>query len=213
MIRTTVAIALAALGALLFLPLHASADTSTALAQALEGKVKTVVPSDKIAIGVLTQDGHYAATTVDGLELGLFYKRNAWRFAESPYFAIDLTDEKNNLVIVPDNNALKTEKTPKDWLWTDYKREGRTNRSVAVPAGNLPRVLIVREAGRAYELDGGFVESKSLMRNAVSVVLIWHDGERVHTASLGVNHARDEKEARALVAAMTALLPPSWPRK
>ncbi len=213
MIRTTVAIALVGLLALLLLPLRASAVTSKSLAKALDGKVKSVVPSDKKAIGVLTQDGHYVATTIDGRELGLFYKRNEWRFAESPYFAIDLSDEKNNLVIVPDNNALKTEKTPKDWLWTDYKREGKTNRSVAVPAGNLPRVLITREAGRAYELDGGFVKDKSSMKNAVSVVLIWHDGERVHTASLGVNQAKDEAEAREFISAMTALLPSSWPRK
>jgi hypothetical protein len=35
----------------------------------------------------------------------------------------------------------------------------------------------------------------------------------MYTASLGINHAKDETEARELIAAMTTLLPKSWPRK
>lgn len=211
--KATLVWSVVSFAALSVLAPHVFANPSSALAGALGGRVKAVVASDEKAVGVLTSDGHYVATTSDGRELGLFYKRSEWRFVESPYFAIELVDERNNLVIVPDQNELKAEKTPKDWLWTDYGRSGKTKRSASVPAGNLPRVLIVREAGRAYELAGGFVKDKSLMKNAVSVVMIWHDGANVHTASLGVNYAKDEAEAREFVAAMTALLPPSWPRK
>ena len=198
--------------ALALLPPPAPAAMSAEVARALGSRVKEVAPGTKKALGVLAQDGHYVATTNDNRELGLFFRRQQWSFGDAPYFAIDLIDEKNNLVIVPRNNALKTEKTPKDWLWADYKREGKTTRSPSVPAGNLPRTLTVRAPSRAYLLDGGFIKDRSLMKNAASVVMIWHDGSNVHTASLGVNHAKDEAEARELIAAMTALLPPSWPR-
>ena len=211
MIRTFL-LALTVATTMIVLP-PAFAAASTDLAKALGSSVRHVVAGNKKAIGVLSSDGHYTATTADGREVGLFFARSEWRFAEAPYFAIDLVDGTHNLVIVPEKNRLKTDKTPKDWLWTDYKREGKTARSPSVPAGNLPRVLTVREPGRAYVLDGGFVKDRSLMKNAVSVVMIWHDGVNVHTASLGVNHARDEVEARELIAAMTTLLPASWPRK
>jgi hypothetical protein len=178
---------------------------ATQIQKELTPEVSSVRDSEEKQMGVFTEGQDFIAVLKDGREVELTLKFHEWDLDQSPYFWFALAeDPKNDAVLEPTEKGFRLEKIPKSWMATDYQKEGRTQRSASLLAGNVPRQL-TKSSDAEYFLDAGFSLNRQLMTSILNTLLLKHDTKtgRVLVANLGVKHCPDEKRARLIINGLT----------